>query len=166
MKAFCLTTIIAVFLFFCTKGIQAQIAQIKLNQVELFKQWLGTWKCEVAKDTIGTAITTSFGNNGGLEQYWKVVPRSKTWNEVKNLWGYDKGTDKYIVAQLSKDSPDITLEVFWFTSKNICEVVGFEYVSNPEQAPTRYIFEFKSPDLLIETYYQNNKVVATYTYTK
>lgn len=51
MKTFCLTTMIAVFLFFCSNGMLAQTTQTKLNQVELMKQFLGTWKCEIAKDT-------------------------------------------------------------------------------------------------------------------
>jgi hypothetical protein len=43
MKTFCLTTIIAITLLLCTHGIQAQNTQTKLNQVELMKQFIGTW---------------------------------------------------------------------------------------------------------------------------
>jgi hypothetical protein len=51
---------------------------------------------------------------------------------------------------------------FWFTSKNACIQIPYEYISNPEQAPSKTTFEFKSPDLFIETSIQNNKVVAVY----
>ncbi len=44
MKKICLTITIAVFLLICSSGIQAQTTQTKLNQVELAKQFLGTWQ--------------------------------------------------------------------------------------------------------------------------
>ena len=43
MKAFFLTTMIAGFLLFCPNGTQAQTIDAKLNQVELMKQFIGTW---------------------------------------------------------------------------------------------------------------------------
>ena len=45
MKTIRLTTIFAVFLLFCVSGVQAQTTETKLNQVELYKQFIGTWKC-------------------------------------------------------------------------------------------------------------------------
>ena len=47
MKKICLTTAIAVFLLFCSNGIQAQTTQTTLNQIELMKQSVGTWQKDV-----------------------------------------------------------------------------------------------------------------------
>ena len=51
MKIFCLTISIAVFLLVLLNGLQAQTTTTKLNQVELLKQFLGTWKSEMVNDT-------------------------------------------------------------------------------------------------------------------
>jgi hypothetical protein len=47
MKPVCLTPMIAVFLLGGTTGIQAQTTQKTLNQVELMKQFIGTWQRDV-----------------------------------------------------------------------------------------------------------------------
>jgi hypothetical protein len=51
MKKLCLTTVVFVFLMFISNVIQAQSTQTKLNQVELAKQFLGTWQGNTGKDT-------------------------------------------------------------------------------------------------------------------
>jgi len=43
MKTFCLTTLIAAFVLFCKKEIEAQTTVTKLDQGELMKQFIGTW---------------------------------------------------------------------------------------------------------------------------
>ena len=75
MKKFCLITEIAVFLIFCLNGVQAQTMQTKLNQVELFKQWIGTWKSDNAKDTTAFWDAKSYGT--GLEVNLKAVTQGK-----------------------------------------------------------------------------------------
>jgi len=158
MKAVCLTTMITVLLF-CPDGLQAQTNQQKLNQVELMKQFLGTWKAEVAKDTFNIWEQKLFGS--GMEATIKIVTKGKIITEGKAIMGYDKKNDKLIEADLIEGS-DIMVYAFWFTSKNVCIQIPYEYISNPEQALSKTTFEFKSPDLFIETYTQNNKVVAVY----
>jgi hypothetical protein len=73
MKTICLTALIAVFLLFCLNGVQAQYTETKLNQVELFKQWIGTWKSDNAKDTTAFWDAKSYGTgldfNNGYKRY-------------------------------------------------------------------------------------------------
>jgi hypothetical protein len=166
MKKLCSITVIAVFFLLCTIGIQAQTTQTQLNQVELGKQFIGSWKCDVAKDTTYTTELTSFGNVGALEQSWKSITKGKILNEFKYLYGYDKKSDKYIVAQIVKSYAGINLTVIWFTSKSKCEVIPFEYLSNPEKATTKWEYELKSPDLMTYTAIENSKPVWTLTYTR
>jgi hypothetical protein len=165
MKKFCLITEIAVFLLLCLNGVQAQTTQIQLNQVELMKQFVGNWKCEIAKDTTVTSEIKSFGI-GGMEANQKMLFKDKVFSKEKNIWGYDKKSDKYICARIWKDNPEIVLMVFWFTSKNTCVRIPFEYISNPEQATSKAIYEFKSTDLITKTDIENNKPIRTSTFTR
>lgn len=161
MKKICLTITIAVFLLFCLNGLQAQTTQTKLNQVELMKQLLGSWKSDAFQDTIWTGECKSFGN--GLEWSSKTELKGKIVREGRSLMGYDKKSDKLIECDLSTSSPDIILYSMWFTSANKFEEILLKDVSHPENALIMKC-EFKSPDLLIETDMMNNKTVGSYTF--
>jgi len=163
MKALSLTTMIAIFLLLCTNGIQAQTMQTKLNQIELMKQQLGSWKCDVAKDTTAFCDEISYGT--GFEIIFKVVTKGKIIWEQKNFTGYDKSIDKYIDAAMVKGE-DIVLCAIWFISNNKYEVVPYKDISNPENASWKVEGEFKSPDEYVETYLENGKTVWTETYTR
>jgi len=52
MKELFLATSIAVLLLFSSSVTQSQTTQTKLNQVELMKQFVGTWQRDIGKDTI------------------------------------------------------------------------------------------------------------------
>ena len=163
MKKFYLTTSIAVFLLLCTNGIQAQTTQTKLNQVELMKQFIALWKCDVAKDTTLFAEDKSYGT--GQDCYFKYVTKGEIVMEERQLRGYDKKIDKYIVAAISKGN-DIELYAVWFVSKNKYEWIPLSDISNPEGASFKYEGEFKSPDTLIETTIENNKPVKIDNWTR
>ena len=75
MKTSCLSSIVAVFLLLYTNGIQAQTTQTKLNQVELLKQFLGTWKYELSKDTTIISEFTPFGT--AIEDNYQIVTEGK-----------------------------------------------------------------------------------------
>jgi hypothetical protein len=132
-----------------------------LNQVELMKKWIGTWKNEIGKDSTVISEFIPMGN-GGLEGSQNSFLKGKIVSEEKNLWGYDKKSDKYFCARIWKDKPDIILFAFWFTSENTCERIPIEYISNPEQAPIKTIYEFKSPDSVTKTDFEKDKPVKTY----
>jgi hypothetical protein len=85
MKTFSLTTITVVFLLFLTIGIQAQTSQTKPNNLELFKQFVGTWKSEMGKDTAFIMTIKSFYN--GFESYLKTETKGKIVIEEKTLMG-------------------------------------------------------------------------------
>jgi hypothetical protein len=164
MKKFCLTISIALFLLFLLNGVQAQTTQTKLNQVELMKQFLGTWKGEMAKDT--TMITEYLPFGSAMVGDDKVITKDKTINSMKELWGYDKKSDKIIGVELSQSSLEITSYAMWFSSKNIMEAVLLQDISNPDKAILKYKIELKSPDIFTETVIQNNKVVSVLTFNR
>jgi hypothetical protein len=165
MKKFYSVTMIAVFILLCTNVIQAQTTQPELNQVELMKQFIGTWKYDTNKDTVYTADFKPYGN-GGLEFSLKGVTKGKVWLDMKELWGYDKKRDKIVVAGLMKDSPNIMLQAAWFTAKNKYEQVPLEFASDPEHAGFKVLFELKLPDLVLREEIVNNKSLGTETYTR
>jgi len=159
MKALSLTIMIAIFLLLCTNGILAQTTQTKLDQVELYKQFLGTWQRNVknAEDTTFFWETKSFGK--GFEVYMKGESKGKIIWEVKSVVGYDKKNDMLIEAMIMNYSPDIDLWSIRFSSPNKHEEILLKDILNPEKATEKDIVEFKSPDLFIDTYLKNNKVV-------
>jgi hypothetical protein len=161
MKKLFLTTAIAVFLLICFNRIQAQTTQTKLNQVELLKQLIGNWKSEAFQDSIWTGECKSFGN--GLEWSSKTELKGKIVREGRSLMGYDKKNDKLIECDLSNSSPDIMLYSMWFTSANKFEQILLKDVSHPENAIISK-YEFKSPDLFIETDLKNDKIINSYIF--
>ena len=161
MRTFCITTLLFVLMLLSSTGIQAQTTETKPNQVELFKQFIGSWKADMAKDTILIVDCKSYGT--GLEYYIKTETKGKIIMEGKAIMGYDKKSDRGIQAEILNDT-DITLWVYWFTSPKICEVLHFQYFSNPKMATSKFKFEFKSPDVVVQTFIENNKTIRTFTF--
>jgi hypothetical protein len=135
----------------------------ELNQVELMKQFIGTWKWDVSKDTTSIFDFKSYGT--GIEGYFKYITKGKIVMEGKQLWGYDKRVDKYILSFLTKGM-DVEGYAVWFTSKNKYEWIPYSDISNPENASFKFTGVFKSNDLFLETYIKNNKEVAVWTFTR
>ena len=163
MKTFSLTTIIALFLLLSINGIQAQTTQTKLNQVELMKQFIGSWKGDIAKDTTLLWEVKPYGI--GLEGSIKYVSKGKTVLETKQLWGLDKVHDKLIVAEIIKGM-DLELYASWFISKYKFEFIRYSDISNPEQINFKVEGEIISKDMFVEKMIINNKLVRTDTYTR
>jgi hypothetical protein len=135
----------------------------ELNQVELMKQNIGSWKCDIAKDTSVFYDVKSYGT--GMECYYKYVTKGKTVKEGKDLWGYDKRIDKYLWAEVTKGS-DIEIRAIWFITNNKYEVIQYSDISNPEKASWKIEGEFKSPNLIVETIIINNKPFRTDSWTR
>lgn len=163
MKTFCLSTIIAVFLLICFKGLQAQTTQTKLNQIELMKQIIGTWKCDIAKDTVYFFEAKAYGT--GIEGNPYYVTKGKTVIETTYFAGYDEMSDKFVMPWFIKGN-GIGLYVVWFLSNNKYEIIPYKDISNPEKASTRWEAEFKSHNLLVEKVVIDNKLIRTDTYTR
>lgn len=165
MKRFFPLVIGVVFVLLSANITQAQNVQTGLNQVELMKQFIGTWENKSIKDTVYTAEFKPYGN-GGLEFSLRGVTQGKILLEMKQLWGYDKKSDKVVIAGLMKGSPNIMLQSACFTSKNKFEQVPFEFANDPKQANFIVIFDIKSPDLVLREEKVSGKSLGTETYTR
>jgi hypothetical protein len=159
MKKLCPFIVIAVLFLLCTNRIEAQTTQVKLNQVELIKQFVGTWKAEMGKDTIFIMEGKSFGK--GLEFYWKTDTKGKIISEGKSIMGYDKINNRIIEPQIWDSSPNIILWSGLFIWPNMYEAILLKDISSPEKSTKKWIYEFKSPDLLICTYIINKNSIVT-----
>jgi len=133
--------------------IHPQSNEIKLDQVELMKQFLGTWKCEFGNNTTFMCENKQFGN--GAISNSLITTDGKVVDSVVQIYGYDNKTEKFIIAELKESSPVIELCSIWFTSENTGEII----IINPENAPLKFKFEFKSPNMIEQTAIQDNKVV-------
>ena len=159
MNTFCKTILIG-FALISTFGLQAQTIDNKLDQVDLMKKFVGRWQCELGKDTVMISDNVAFGT--GLICSGQIIANGKILNSVKQLYGYDKKTDKFIVAELIESSPVIEICNSWFTSQDTGELV----IINPDNAPFRFKFAFKNADLIVQTAIQNDKVVKEITLTR
>lgn len=162
MKTFCSTKLIILFLLLFSNGIKAQKPQTQLNQIELMKQYIGSWRAELSKDTIVYFDYKSFGT--GLECNYKIAIKGAV-TEGKQLLGYDKSIDKFVVSLMTKGT-DLKLYGNWFISKNKYVFVLYSDISNPEKASSRADGEFKSSDQFIETHMINGKLWKTITYNR
>jgi len=161
MKTVCLTTMITVLLFF-TYGLQAQTTDTKLDQMQLMKQFIGSWKYESPDGSSMIFENIPFGD--AMVGNTKFISQDTIFDQNKYLWGYDKKNDKIILAEIFNDTPVMEIDVIWFTSKNIVEAVLQKDISNPENASTK--FEFKSQDAFILPVSQNSNIVAELTWNR
>jgi len=144
---------ITIIFLISVKGTEAQTIQTKFDQIELMKQFIGTWKSELGKDTFLFSKNVPFGN--GMLSNSQIVSKGVSLDSIIQLYGYDKKAGKFIVAEQIKSSPVIEICSAWFTSNNAGEII----ITNPENAPFKFKFEFKTPDLIIQTAIRDNKVV-------
>ncbi|WP_321517961.1 hypothetical protein [uncultured Bacteroides sp.] len=166
MKKIFLTTMFIVSMLLCANGIHAQIEQTELNQVELHKQYLGTWKSEY-KDTTVVFVFTPYGK-GSLQSNCEVSTKNKTIFQCRQVWAYDQNCNKMLGIQFEKNTSNITTYLCWFISKKENETVQI-IIRDPEhieKAKEQWTEVFKSRDLFIQSHMINNKTVSVRTFMR
>jgi hypothetical protein len=131
-----------------------------LDQVSLMKQFIGNWTCEYGKDTFLSIENVPFG--AGMVSNCQIVQKGTVLDSIIQLYGYDKKTDKFIMAELIESSSVIEICTIWFTSGKGGEMV----VSNTENAKYKWSFEFKTHDLINQVAKLNGKVVKEVMLTR
>lgn len=71
-----------------------------------------------------------------------------------------------MLAEIFDNTPNIEIDVLWFTSESIVDGVLQKDISSPENAVIKFKFEFKSPDLIIFKYLKNNIVTTELTFIR
>ena len=137
--------------------------QKELNQIELHKQFIGTWKAETGKDTTFYLDIKPYGNS--LEGNMKFVTKGKIVSEGKQLWDYDKTTDRFIVMELFKGMGS-KIYSSSFTSKTKCVIVESSNAMYPDNAQQKWEIEIHLPQSMLENYFVANKLNKTTTYQR
>jgi hypothetical protein len=164
MKKLCFTTMIVILLLLHATGIQAQTKEQRLNQIELMKQLLGTWKTEFSNGNSMILDFTPFGN--AIVGKVKSTANGVTKDIILEIWGYDERNDKIIVAEVFNNTPVMEIDILWFSSKNVIEGVMQKDISNPENADIKYKIEIKSPDTLLMITKENNTTPSIITWNR
>jgi hypothetical protein len=162
MKTSYSCSLIVVILLLFTNGIQAQTTQPKLNQMELMKDFLGTWKGETAKDTVMIMNFTPFGR--AIENNYKITVKDKILYSGKEIYGYNQKYDKIILASIRDNSSQISLMACWYSSKDTGNLVGYQYLSDPEKATFKIQWILIPPDSSKRIVIQNKNVISVSTF--
>ena len=141
MEKFCLTSIIVVFLFFCSNGIKAQTTQTKLDQVELMKQFVGTWQMTVSEDTIQIFEVQQY-EKAFISISYLLINGTKVFSSVLNL-GFSSKDNRFRGFTLWSSGGYMT-SISSFTSEN--KWVG-DWVRNfnPEAVTEKFEIVFDTP---------------------
>jgi hypothetical protein len=161
MKTF-LSTAMIVLLLLGANVAQAQTTQPKLDQMELMKQFLGIWKGELKKDTVMIMNFTSYGKT--IENNVKIVTNENILSSAKEIYGYDQKYDKIVAAVIHDNFPQIAIYAAWFSSKDTGNLVGYQYLANPEKSSFKVQWILIPPDSSKRIVLQNNKVVSVSRY--
>ncbi len=144
---------------------RAQTTEAQLNQVELLKQYFGTWKSDY-KDTTAVFVITPFGK--GMQISFKATTKGKIVYQCKQVWGYDKESDKILGVEFVKSSSSTAFYVCWFTSKNVNETIEYVVSNDGKLEKTNSLWkeDFKSRDMFIHSHIINNKTVSVRTFMR
>jgi hypothetical protein len=115
MKKLCLISAIAVFLLFCVNGVQAQITETKLNQVELMKQFVGIWQMTVSEDTIQIFEVQQY-EKAFISISYLLINDTKVFSSALNL-GYSSKDNRFRGFTLWSSGGYMT-SISSFTSEN------------------------------------------------
>lgn len=155
MKKTIKTTLISLLILIGMNVTFAQSTEMKLNQVELMKQFLGTCKGEFGNNTFFKSENEPFSN--GIISNSQVTVDGKIADSISQIYGYDSKLDKFIIAELKKSSSTIELCLIWFNSDTTGEII----ITNPQNAPLSFKFEFKDSSTILQTAIKDNNVVNT-----
>lgn len=88
-----LKTMLVISVLFCSMGIDAQKPQTKLNQLELYKQYLGTWQAEIGADSVEVRECREYGLSFVIDVY-QVIKGKKIPMYLNNIC-FDSNEGKF-----------------------------------------------------------------------
>jgi hypothetical protein len=163
MKRNFLSMAIIVFLLICSNRIQAQTTEPKLNQVELMKQWLGTWQADIGKDTVEFWEGKLYGEAVVINVY-QVINGKKSDYYLINC-GYDNRDDKLKGYNLLPNSHFGT----WIGTFTTDKIFKADMVDTfkPEIVWWKNEVEFKPPsEMIIGAFNAKGVKTGEWTYKK
>ena len=154
---------IIVSLILCSNWIQAQSTQTKLDQVELMKQWLGTWQADIGKDTVELWEGKLYGEAVVINVY-QIINGKKSDYYLINC-GYDKRDDKLKGYNLLPNSHYGTW-IGMFTTDKIFKADMVD-TFNSEIVWWKNEVEFKPPsEMIVEAFKPDGTKTGEWIYRK
>lgn len=92
MKTF-LKTSLAITILICSIGVKSQTKQPKLNQLELYKQFTGTWHAEIGVDSVEVRECRAYGLSFVIEVY-QVIKGQQIPMYINNI-SFDSNEGKF-----------------------------------------------------------------------
>jgi hypothetical protein len=127
-------------------GVYAQQTGNKLDQINLIKQFAGKFKSETGMDTVIYWDFRPFGNNG-YELNYTFTAKGKTFFDVRDLWGFDTVSDRWICFSL-QTADEYKLFYGKFISSDKMVIERF-YINGQKGNSESYIQEIISEDEFI-----------------
>lgn len=154
MKKIHSTIGIAVFILVCSAGMHAQTTRIKLNQVELMKQFIGTWQSNVGKDSVDVREWQNYGKAYMMITY-QLVKGQKGSQGICNI-GFDPEEGNFKGFKIGLDGKYVDW-IGLFTSEKVFTIYGTKNFKPGSYG--KYTFSFESPDIYTTTNYNKDGVV-------
>jgi len=163
MKKLCLTTVMVVFVLFVFNGIQGQTTQLKLQQVELAKQFLGTWQATMGKDTVTMWEGKPYGK-AVITHIYTVIKGIKS-DSYLSCFGYDDRDDKIKGYNLLTDADFVTW-IGVFTTDKMFKIDGLD-TFEPGIIWWKAEFEFKTPgEVIVRNFNPEGVKTGEWTFKK
>jgi hypothetical protein len=160
-KIYFLATI--VLLLLCSNGIIAQTAKPQATQLELMKQFLGTFQANVGKDTVEIWESQLYGNSVILSVS-QVIKGKKTPSYVNNT-GFNAEEGNLVGFILNHDGTYTTWVGKFTDNKNFSGALMNNF--KPEQSWSKFAFVFLSPkEWTLVTHDKNGAKTSDLKYTK
>lgn len=153
MKSKFKTLLIIGFIIISFPTLFAQSEGVKLNQVELMKQFIGFWEGEFENGMSIISNNKEFAS--GLLCTSDIMKDGKVIESVVQLFGYDEKVDKFIIAELKESKSEIEICSAWFSSPTKGQIV----ITNPVNAPFSFLFEFKTSNRILQQAIKDGKIV-------
>jgi hypothetical protein len=159
---------ITIFLIVFTNGILAQTTQTKLNQVELMKQFVGTWQMSdstvtvnYSKDTIQVWEVQQYGKAFLIISYFKINGK-KSFESINNLV-YSK--DDKFKGFTSWSRGGYMTQISSFTSEK--KITGIWVRNfNPETIVEKFEIVFYTNSLTISEFTPSGEKTREYRFIK
>jgi hypothetical protein len=137
-----------------TNRIQAQTTETKLNQIELMKQFLGTWQMETDKDSVLEVEVRQYGK-AFVETDYRIINGEKSWLSVW-CYSFSSKEDKFkIFALYLNGSSSTWIAAFTSEKKWIQErVQNF----NPDKVFNKAEIVFDTPSNVTVTNFNSEGV--------
>jgi hypothetical protein len=156
MKTFIKTTIV-LFILLIPNGIQAQTTKTKLNQMQLYKQFVGTWQANIGADSIEVREYREYGLAFVIDVY-HVIKGQKIPKYINNV-SFDSNEGKFKGFLLYPNGGYFTW-IGLFTKNNLFSGdIVFNF--NPEAAWSKFHADFINPTEFTCTNFNQEGVQTT-----